>query len=217
VTAEYSPSNRTAGFAPASDCPGPPQTRKFAGLDAQRIGNQTWIAVINRSTQQRIELFHVVAVEPMPRVVWRDCSMLPSNFALDDVALTAERELFATHMVTPPQSAMEADRLRADLVAARPTGYVVRWSAARPWSRMPGTDLSFANGIAVSRDGKWLAAAGTFDQAVLLIERLSGASRHLDVGLQPDNVTPAGAVGFMVASHTGDACNRHRPVSNNDD
>lgn len=169
----------------------------------QRVGDQTWIVVINRSVPQRIEFFQVVAVRPVPRVVWSDCVAVPPNFALNDVVLSTDRELFATHMFTPPQSADDTQTLRADFLAARPTGYVLRWNAQTQWSRVPDTDLSFANGIALSRDGKWLAAAGTFDQAVVLIERDTGASRRVAVGLQPDNLTPAGAAGFVVAGHTG--------------
>ena len=201
ATASASPPRQTALGAP--DCPGPPQHLKAGGNDVRRVGRQLQLAVINGTEPSRIEMFALDPTSAAPRVSWRGCIPVPPNYALNDVALGPGGELYATHMFDRPQTPAQGQALRAHFLSAAPTGYAVRWTRRDGWTRVAGTDVSFANGIAVSADGHRLAISGTFDQAVVLLDRTTGATRRIPVALQPDNLTPLADGGFLVAGHTG--------------
>ena len=201
ATASSSPPTRAALGAP--DCPGPPQQLKAGGNDVRRVGRHLQLAVINRAEPSRIEMFTLELTRLAPRVSWRGCIPVPTHYSLNDVALGPGGELYATHMFERPQTPADGQALRERFLSAAPTGYAVRWTRPEGWTRVAGTDVSFANGIAVSADGHRLAVSGTFDQAVVLMERATGATRRIPVALQPDNLTPLPDGGFLVAGHTG--------------
>ena len=187
----------------ARGCSGPPDHVNVGGIDARRVNGQIWLAALNRTTPQRIELFVVNGLLADPTIVWRDCVPVPSAYAINDVALSRDGDLYATHMFDRPESQAAAQQLRAKFLAAEPTGFALHWGRQHGWSRLAGSDLSFANGIAVSGDGRWLVVSGTFDQALLIISLTHNDVRRLSVPLQPDNVTPLGRASFIVAGHTG--------------
>jgi hypothetical protein len=190
-------------------CPGPPLRIEAGGNDVRRVAGRPLAAVVNRAGPTRIELYDVrVDAVSVPALRWRDCVPVPDGVALNDVALGPDGEIYASQMFDPPRDADAAAALRSKFLAAAPTGRALRWTAASGWQPVPGTAASFANGIAVSNDGRWLALAGTFDQAVLLLPRARGrastrAPRRVPLRLQPDNLTRDGAAGFVVAGHTG--------------
>ena len=181
-------------------CAGPPAVFEPAGIAVQRVDGELWLAAINHAKPARIELFALAGTAEQPAPEWRDCVAVPEQYALNDVALSTDGSLYATHMFTPATSAAAGARLRARFLAGEPTGHALRWRRGAGWSKVQGTALSFANGIALSHDGRWLAVSGTFDQAVLLVD-LAGperaprtpSPRRVALGLQPDNLTPAGA------------------------
>lgn len=195
--------------AGASRCPGPPARIEAGGNDVRRVAGHRLAAVLNRLAPARVELFGIAFdASGVPGLRWRDCVPVPEGVVLNDVALGPGGDLYASQMFDPPRDAGAAAALRARFLAAQATGRALRWTADTGWRPITGTDVSFANGIAVSRDGRWLAVAGTFDQAVLLLRRERGGRSHsapirVALGLQPDNLTRRGAAGFVVAGHTG--------------
>ena len=188
--------------ADASHCKGEHGTIDAGGLAIDSRGRH--VAIINKHPPQRIELLDVKFERDTPRLSWRACVDVPAEYSLNDVALADDGTLYATHMFTRATTPAEAEELRRKFQARLPTGYAIRWHRVAPWQKVPNTDVSFANGIALSDDGRWLAVAGTFDQALKLID-LSGqsAARRIDLPLQPDNVTPDGNDHFLVTGHTG--------------
>ena len=202
------PEGRRAGTI--SRCPGPPARIEAGGNDVRRVAGRPLAAVLNRAAPAaRVELFGIAFdASGAPGLHWRDCVPVPEGVALNDVALGPGGELYASQMFDLPRDATAAAALRARFLAAQPTGRVLRWTASSGWKPIPGTEVSFANGVAVSNDGRWLAVAGTFDQAVLLLRRERGGRSHsrairVALGLQPDNLTRRAAAGFVVAGHTG--------------
>ncbi len=187
----------------ARGCSGPPDRVDAGGIDVRKVNGQLWLAVLNRGTPQRIELLVVNGLLAEPAMVWRDCVPVPSAYAINDVALTPNGELYATHMFDRPESPGAAQQLRSKFLAAEPTGFALHWSHQQGWAKVAGSDLSFANGVAVSGDGRWLAVSGTFDQALLIISLMRHDMHRVSVPLQPDNVTPLGRASFIVAGHTG--------------
>ena len=118
--------------------------------------------------------------------------------------LADDGTLYATHMFTRATTPLQAEELRQKFQSRQATGYAVRWRRGKAWQKVSDSEVSFANGIALSGDGRWLAVAGTFDQALRLLD-LKGeiAARRIELPLQPDNLTPDGKDHFLVAGHTG--------------
>ncbi len=192
-------------------CARPPDAVHPRGHGVGRMNGERVLALINAGPPQRIELFRIEVRGATPAVAWSGCIDVPAGLLLNDVALSNNSTLYATHMFTPPSDEAAAAALTADFVAARPTGHAVRWRAGEGWSRLPGTALSFANGIAISSDDHTLAIGGTFDQAVTLLDLKTGARLRVPVSLQPDNISPRAPQDlpnkfpgdFVVAGHVG--------------
>ena len=186
----------------ASRCEGDSRTIEAGGIAIDSSGRRA--AVINKHPPQRIELFDIAFKSSTPSLVWRACVAVPSEYSLNDVALADDGTLYATHMFTRATTPLQAEELRQKFQSRQATGYAVRWRRGKAWQKVSDSEVSFANGIALSGDGRWLAVAGTFDQALRLLD-LKGeiAARRIELPLQPDNLTPDGKDHFLVAGHTG--------------
>jgi sugar lactone lactonase YvrE len=189
---------RSAG---ADDCAGPPTTLHAAGHDARRVGRTLRIAVLNRETGSRatrVELYtlrHGAAPAE-----WSGCVPVPAQLALNDVALGRSGELYASHMFDP---ATPRDELRQRFLDRVPTGAAWKWTHAEGWRAVPGSDVSFANGIALLRDGRTLAVAATYGQEVAFVDLATGAVRRVAVPLQPDNLSLDDDGAVLATGHTG--------------
>ena len=211
---------REHGNVGATDCPGPPTQFRAGGNDIQRVGRELRMVVINRAepgAQQpadpgRVELLSIKLRAGMPVLQWLGCLPVPAPFLLNDVAVASDGVVYGSHQFDRPRSATEAAATREQWLSGTPTGYALAWHGSQGWTRVPGTEVSFANGIAVSSDARVLAVAGTYSSAVLLVDRRTGGVRRVPLPLTPDNLTPVEAGGFLVAGHTGvpvtgiDAC-----------
>jgi len=185
-------------------CPGPPSELHAGGNDARRVQGELRLAVINRLEQgERVELFVVDMVEGVPHARWQGCLPVPAPYSLNDVALGLAGEVYATHQFERPLSSAEGASLKQKFLSGADTGFALVWRPDAGWARVPGTDVSFANGIAVSARGNTLAVAGTFSQAILLLDLTSQVVRRVSVPLQPDNISSLRDGGFLVVGHTG--------------
>lgn len=199
------------------ECTTPPTRLVAAGNDLKRVNRSLRLAVLNRSaTGERIELLSLR--ERDGRTHWLGCVEVPTQYAINDVALGPDGAIYASHMFERPASAAGATALRREFLERKPTGFAIAWRADTGWNELPGTELSFANGIAVSRDGQWLAVSGTYSQALVMMPVEGGSARRVELPLQPDNLSPVGPASFLVAGHTGvpvtgvDACRAPNPV-----
>lgn len=183
-------------------CGDAPQDIEARGNSAAMVNGTRLFAVINQHDQPRIELFEIKG-NGQPRLEWAGCIAIPDIYQLNDIALAANGTIFASHMFDLPTGPNGFEKLRADFLARTPTGFAVRWDHTDGWARVPGTDVSFANGIAVSNDGMTLAVGGTYEQALVLVDRASGSATRIDLNLQPDNITPYDSNGFMTVGYTG--------------
>lgn len=200
-----------AAQAAGPACAGPPPTFGAGGTDIRRVRGQLRLAVINRAAGApppdaigRVELFEVSIHDREPRLRWLDCLPVPPPYTLNDVALAGDGTVYASHSFDRPRAPAEVAAMREKWLAGTPTGYALEWPAgAAGWRRVPGTDVSFTNGIAVSHDDRTLAVAGTYSSAVLLIDRRSGTARRVPIRPTPDNLTPLANGGFLAVGHTG--------------
>lgn len=202
---------RRGAAAGAPNCPGPPTHWRAGGNDLKRVAGRLRLAVLNRvepgspvhDGDERVELFEVTPGRDGPAARWVGCVPIDARWALNDIALAPDGALYGSHQFDRPASPEAAAATRQKWLAGEPTGYAVAWSPAAGWQRVAGTDVSFANGIAVSSDGRRLAVAGTYSSALLLVERRSGAVRRVPLPHTPDNVTALPQGRFLSAGHTG--------------
>jgi hypothetical protein len=212
------PGETVARAAPGTDgaaeCPGPPRQFHAGGNDVRRVRRDEYrLVVLNKPAAatpaaqapepDRIELWSIVFQAGEPRARWLGCVLVPAAFSLNDVALAADGTLYGSHQFDRPGSPADAALTRQQWLYGRDTGYAVQWRRGDGWSKVAGTDLSFANGIAVSRDDRVLAVAGTYSNALLLLDRRSGITRRVPLPHTPDNVTALVDGSFLSVGHTG--------------
>jgi hypothetical protein len=207
---------RAGGDAPprevgATDCPGPPAQFRAGGNDVRRIGGALRLVVLNKpepapppaATPDRIEFLSIEFARGIPRARWLGCLVVPAAWSLNDIALATDGTVYGSHQFDRPASAGAAAVTRQRWLDGSPTGHAVQWQRSTGWTRVPDTEVSFANGIAVSRDERLLAVAGTYSKALVLRDRRSGRTRRVTLPHTPDNVTALADGSFLSAGHTG--------------
>ncbi len=201
----------TPGAAGAADCPGPPAQFRAGGNDARRTGGSIRLVVLNKpepgpastAAPDRIEFLSIAFRGSAPRARWLGCVVVPAAWSLNDVALATDGTVYGSHQFDRPASAAEAAATRQKWLDGSPTGHAVQWRRSDGWTRVPDTDVSFANGIAVSRDERLLAVAGTYSKALVLRDRRTGTTRRVPLPHTPDNVTALADGSFLSVGHTG--------------
>ena len=192
-----------AGMRPADAwgdpaCPGPPSA-SFSPhgihLDRRADGALQLLAV-QHGGRESIEFFEVAA-QPAGgwSVAWRGCLIPPPDSYLNDVVALPDGGLATTHMLPRSES---SGVMRALELPAK--GYVLLWSPAAGFTRLPNSEASIANGIERSRDGRILYLNSSGGSEVIALERPSGrVLRRIPVPL-PDNSTWAPDGRLIVAS-----------------
>lgn len=180
--------------SPASEayrgCPGPPDPSRFSvhGIDLKTERADTaappvrTVYAVNHGGRESIEVFRLAASDAGLGLTWIGCAVVPGSQVANSVAALPDGGFAAT---VPVRS--EDELLAAGM--GRPTGAVLRWSAAAGWRPLPDAQLSFPNGILVSPDGGSLYVAGYTEQAVARISSATGAtSAKVKVPFNPDNL-----------------------------
>lgn len=151
----------------------------------------------------RIEIFGLAAEDRVPKTQWLGCIPVPAAYALNDVALAPDGTVYGSHQFDRPASSAEDAATRQKWLDRQPTGYAMQWRRNAGWTRVPGTAVSFANGISVSGDGHWLAVAGTYSHALILVNRQLGTPRLIPLPHTPGNLTALPDGSFLSVGHTG--------------
>jgi hypothetical protein len=197
--------------AGAADCAGRPQQFRAGGNDVRRLGSGFRVVVLNKPAPaagatpepDRVELWSVEVRDDTPHARWLGCVPVPAAYSLNDVALAADGTIYGSHQFDRPATPAAAAATRQRWLDGEPTGYAVQWRRDAGWSRVAGTELSFTNGIAVSRDDRLLAVAGTYSKALLLVDRRRGGVQRVALPHTPDNITALSDGSFLSVGHTG--------------
>jgi hypothetical protein len=111
------------------------------------------LAITNHLPSETIEMFELVNTDASWGLVWRGCVSAPDNTLLNDLTLTSNGQFYATQM-------HPADMPFEDLLAAgtskTDTGQVWHWRGEAGYQPLAGTEGSFPNGIALSKDEAYL-------------------------------------------------------------
>jgi hypothetical protein len=171
--------------------------REAGGYRLVRILHRTYAGA---NATDAVESFRITLVGHTPHLGRTACVVAPAPYFLNDIVPLPDGGFAATHMFDP---AIPREKREMAFLAGLPTGYLVRWSAAGGWVRIPGSEGSFLNGLDASPNGRWLAFAETYGRAIDRI-RPDGSSRsRLELAMQPDNVTAVDDGTFVVVGGTG--------------
>ncbi len=185
------------------------------GIDLVKRDGELRLLVVNHHfehketrRQERIDLFEVFLSDEEPSLKWRGCVLLPGNTRGNDVAALPDGEGFV--VTNMGRSAWTAVRAAFGL----DTGEVWAWGsdrwncdpaeAAAPggWCKVPGTESSLPNGVAISLDGH-LYFSAYMDRRVFRIAGDGGQPLSSEVlTMTPDNLTWARDGRLLAAGST---------------
>lgn len=169
-------------------CAPPEQELGAHGIHlSQRGDGRQQLLVVNHAGREAIEFVELVPSEQGWQAIWRGCVENTGQGKFNDVAATPDGGFVATVMFV--SESMAPPLPLEQLVDGRDTGYLMRWSAEQPLSKLAGSDAPFPNGVQVTPDGKsaWFAA-WTADQLWRYDLQAGAIDAKVDSGYMVDNL-----------------------------
>ncbi len=173
-------------------CPGPPDAaaaNSFTshGLWLQPLrGSVSRLLAVGHGKRESIEVFDLDASGAMPAVTWVGCVVAPDPVGLNSVRGLPDGGFIASNFLPRGVSAAE----RQKLFAGEKNGELWEWHAASGWQKVPGSELSGANGLELSDDGKWIYVSAWGSQSFVRLSRgTTPVSREeVPLGFRVDNI-----------------------------
>lgn len=170
-----------------SSCPGAPDATTFGahGIAIHDDGDRTATLLAVNHGREAVEVFRLDAGGAKPTIRWIGCAPMDKSVYLNSVAFLPGGGFVATKFYDP--SSPEGF---GAILAHKPTGGVLEWHRGSGAKPIAGTDLSGANGIEVSRDGKSLYVAAWGTQELVRFSHIDGAVQKtvVKVNFWPDNL-----------------------------
>jgi len=138
-------------------CPGPvdpAEKEKFQthGIFLQPGRNSVHkVYVVHHGGREAIEVFDVDAKANPPSFTWVGCVVAPEPIGLNAVIALPDGGLATTNWL--PRGGDDAARNR--MMAGENNGELWEWHTGQGWKKVPGSEASGANGLEISKDGKW--------------------------------------------------------------
>jgi hypothetical protein len=186
-------------------CPGPPPAAMSPhGIHlARRADGALELLVVNHGGRESVELFEVLEAPAGATVAWRGCAVAPEAAWLNDVVALPGGGLLATHMLPRRDGLGRVFEYVKAGALGMATGSVLEWRPGRGFAPLAGTQTVFANGIAISADGRTIFVNASIAGEVRRIDRASGRLEGIARVAGPDNSTWAPDGRLLVASFTG--------------
>jgi sugar lactone lactonase YvrE len=172
-------------------CPGPidPEEKdKFRAhglaLRSDRSSLHT-LYVVHHGNRESIEVFEFDARAKAPALTWIGCAVAPDPIGLNSVVALPDGG-FASSNFQPRGAA----RGRANMQAGEKNGELWEWHTGTGWKIVPGSEASGANGIEISKDGKWFYMGGWGNQTFIRFSRGQTPVKRdeIPVGFRLDNL-----------------------------
>jgi hypothetical protein len=191
-------------------CPGPlgaAEGDRFSahGIYLRSIASQQHkVFVVHHGSRESVEMFIVDARLSTPTLTWVGCVVAPDTVQLNSVAGLPDGGVIVTNFSGRGASAVPMTRV----MAGENSGDLWEWHPGGTWTKVPGTDVSGANGVEISSDGKWLYIGAWGNQAVVRVSRGQTPLKRdsVPVGFRVDNLR-FGADGLLLATGQGAVAN----------
>src|SRR5438034_752107 len=152
-----------------------------------RLGNNRvhTLYVVHHGNRESIEIFEFNAGAKPPALTWVGCAVAPEPIGLNSVVALPEGGFATTNFQT-----RGAARGRANMQAGETNGELWEWHTGTGWKIVPGSEASGANGIEISKDGKWFYMAGWGSQTFIRFSRGQTPVKRdeIPVGFRLDNL-----------------------------
>lgn len=192
--------------APAySGCPGAPATGSLFthGLDVRlRRDGSGEVFALSHGDRESVEVFDLRPGPAGPALAWKGCVIVPPEANANANALAVLPDGFALTSFGSHEK-----QSTADLIAGRPSGFVMTWSRAAGWKRLAGSDFPGDNGVAATADGRTLYVAGWGDGTLHVLDLGPRPKPPVTVqleGMHPDNVHFIAGGRLLVAGQVGE-------------
>jgi WD40 repeat protein len=192
-----------------NSCPGPvdpAEKDKFRAhgiyLHAGKNSLHT-LYVVHHGNRESIEVFELDARAKAPTLTWIGCAIAPDPIGLNSVVGLPDGGFITTNFL--PRGTDAAARAR--MMAGENNGEVWEWHTASGWKIVPGSESAGANGLEISKDGKWLFIGGWGSQSVIRLSRGQTPTKKDSVaaGFRVDNLRWAPDGSLLAAGQGGTA------------
>jgi hypothetical protein len=185
------PSKQRLDAKTYDSCPGPIDPEEKDRFRAHGLylrqgkGSLHTLYVVHHGTRESIEVFELDAKAKPPVLTWIGCAIAPDPIGLNSVVGLPEGG-FATTNFQPRGAA----RGRANMQAGEKNGELWEWHTGTGWKIVPGSEASGANGIEISKDGKWFYMGGWGNQTFIRFSRGQTPVKRdeIPVGFRLDNL-----------------------------
>lgn len=165
-----SPRNRPDTKAYGS-CPGPmdEDKEKFRAHGLYlRAGKKSLhtLYVVHHGNRESIEVFELDTGVKTPTLVWVGCAIAPESVRLNAVVALPDGGFAATNFQPRDKN-----------------GELWEWHTTDGWKIVPGSDASGANGLELSKDGKWFYIGAWGSQSFIRLSRGQTPVKRDDVAL----------------------------------
>ena len=185
-------------------CPGPPDITKFGahGIAIRHEGNGTSTVLAVNHGREAIEVFRLNISNAMPAIRWIGCVPMDETFSVNSVAFLPGNGFVFTKFYDT-----KAPQVFGNDIGQKPTGGVFEWQPDTGVQPIAGTELSFANGIVSSKDGRSLYVAAWGSQQLVRFIRRNGSVKKdaVKVDFSPDNLRWAPDGKILVAGQNRDS------------
>jgi hypothetical protein len=166
---------------------------------ATGAGGTYQLMAVNRGERMSIEFFDIELSGSAPVFTWVGCLIMPAKAFPNDVVSTGDGGLAVT-------VSFETDTtgLIEQLENRKLTGYVLEWNRQQGFVRVPGSELSFNNGLEFDPITRSYYLAGWGSKSLLRVPASSGGGQPLlaQLDIRPDNMTWSKAGTLIIAGHT---------------
>jgi sugar lactone lactonase YvrE len=181
-------------------CPGPPEEAdkaKFTthGLALHAGRNSTTLYAVHHGKRESIEVFDVDSRAKPPVLTWVGCAVAADPIGLNSVIGLPDGGFIATNFL---ERGANANTSRTKMMAGESNGELWEWHTGKGWTKVPGSEAAGANGIEISKDGKWLYVAAWGSQSFFRLSRGQIPVKRdvIPLGFRVDNIrfAPDGSI-----------------------
>jgi hypothetical protein len=176
----------------------PPSAYTFHGLDVIQRGSIIEVYQVNHAPghgegRESVEVFEIDLTADGPSLRWRGAVIGPAWLGGNDLCALPEGGFAVTNFCYPGPEAMKMG------LAGGINGNVLEWrNSDEGWTIVPGTDLNFPNGIAVTPGGDAYIVASWGAKKLVRVPRRNSSVTRVEIPLEGliDNITwtPDGAM-----------------------